>query len=132
VSYWLAGRFGPALDAIERALAVDPLNPVNWNMSGQVRLFQGDVTGSISDLRRGVALGFETPMCHATLALALVVAGEDDEAGAILDGVVSRFPTDPYAHLWRLICYARRGDANRVRWPKSTKGAPTSRRRFTR
>jgi serine/threonine-protein kinase len=115
VSYWLAGRSEPALAAISHALTVDPLNPVNWNMSGLVRLFQGDLAGSIADLRRGSALGFETPMCHATLALALMAADQDEEAGAIFDQARARFPTDAYLGLWRLVWHARRGEVEVVR-----------------
>jgi eukaryotic-like serine/threonine-protein kinase len=115
VSYWMLGQSKPALEAIELALAVDPLNPVNWNMSGLVRLFQGDLEGSIAELRHGAALGDETPMCQATLALALMAAGRDDEAGRVFERVAARFPTDPYVRLWHLVWYARRGETKRVR-----------------
>jgi serine/threonine-protein kinase len=115
VTYWMLGRSAEALAAVGQALAVDPLNPVNWNMSGLARLWHGDLAGSIADLRRGAALGYETPMCHATLGLALLVAGQDDESGLVFERVMSRFPTDPYVQLWRLVWHAHRGEVDRVR-----------------
>ncbi len=115
VSYWVVGRWALAQEAITQALAVDPLNPVNWNMSGQVRLFAGDLAGSIADLHRGVALGSDTPMCHATLALALMLDDRDDEAGVVFADLARRFPDDSYVQLWRLVWYGRTGDADRVR-----------------
>ena len=115
VTYWIVGRGAEAQQAISAALAVDPLNPVNWNMSGLVRWFEGDMDGAIADFRRGVALGTDTPMCHASLALALMVAGNDDEAGAVFDELARRFPLDPYEQLWRLVWYARRGEVESVR-----------------
>ena len=110
-----SGRFEPALESIVQALAVDPLNPVNWNMSGQVRWFAGDIPAAIADFHRGVALGNDTPMCHASLAAALMVDGRDDEAGVIFGDLVRRFPDDPYVHLWRLVWFGRRGDKDAVR-----------------
>jgi TolB-like protein len=115
VTYWVAGQWAPALEAITHALAVDPLNPVNWNMSGQVRWFQGDLEGSIADFHRGVALGTDTPMCHASLAMALMIAGRDDEARPIFENLARRFPDDPYEQLWRMVWYARRGEVETVR-----------------
>ncbi|HET9512660.1 MAG TPA: protein kinase [Gemmatimonadales bacterium] len=115
VSYWLAGRSKAAQDAISHALEVDPLNPVNWNMSGLVRWLAGDLDGSISDFRRGVALGTDTPMCHASLGLALLMAGRDDEAAPVFEDLARRFPDDPYEQLWRLIWFAQRGDVRAVR-----------------
>jgi len=113
--YWMLGRFDTALESITHALAVDPLNPVNWNMSGQVRWFAGDIPAAIADFHRGVALGADTPMCHASLAAALMVDGRDDEAGVVFEDLTRRFPDDPYVQLWRLVWYGRRGDASTVR-----------------
>ena len=115
VTYWVLGRFEPALESIVQALAVDPLNPVNWNMSGLVRWFAGDIPAAIADFHRGVALGNDTPMCHASLAAALMVDGRDDEAGVIFGDLVRRFPDDPYVLLWRLVWFGRRGDKDAVR-----------------
>jgi serine/threonine protein kinase len=115
VTYWVLGRFEPALESIVQALAVDPLNPVNWNMSGLVRWFAGDIPSAIADFHRGVALGNDTPMCHASLAAALMVDGRDDEAGVIFKDLVRRFPDDPYVQLWRLVWSGRRGEAETVR-----------------
>jgi TolB-like protein/lipoprotein NlpI len=115
VSYWVAGRFEPAREAIDRALAVDPINPVNWNMRGLVRWFAGDLDGAIEDFRKGVSLGSDTPMCQASLALALLITGEDLESGRLFDDLARRFPDDPYEQLWRLVRQARQGDAATVR-----------------
>jgi serine/threonine protein kinase/tetratricopeptide (TPR) repeat protein len=113
--YWMLGRFDPALESITQALAVDPLNPVNWNMSGQVRWFAGDLPAAIGDFHRGVALGNDTPMCHCSLAAALMIDGKDDEAGVIFNDLLRRFPDDPYLIIWRLVWLARRGDVESVR-----------------
>lgn len=115
VVYWVAGRFEPAREAIDRALALDPINPVNWNMRGQVRWFAGDLAGAIDDFRKGVSLGSDTPMCQASLALALLIEGHDQESGRLFDDLVRRFPDDPYARLWRLVWQAHVGDAAAVR-----------------
>jgi serine/threonine protein kinase/tetratricopeptide (TPR) repeat protein len=113
--YWMLGRFEPALESITQALAVDPLNPVNWNMSGQVRWFAGDLPAAIGDFHRGVALGNDTPMCHCSLAAALMIDGKDDEAGVIFTDLLRRFPDDAYVHVWRLVWLARKGDVESVR-----------------
>ncbi len=115
VSHWLLGQNGQALEAVTQAVAVDPLNPVNWYMSGLVRWFDGDCTGSIAELERGVALGSDTPMCLATLAMVQLVSGRDAEAVASFGELTRRFPDDPYAQLWGMVWSAKQGLTDRVR-----------------
>ena len=115
VSYWLIGRGTQAQEAINQALAVDPLNPVNWYMSGLVRWFEGDCTGAIAELERGVALGSDTPMCLATLAMVRLASGRETDAAAGFDELTRRFPDDPYAQLWNLVWLAKQGQSDPVR-----------------
>ena len=115
VSYWLIGRGSEAQEAVNQALAVDPLNPVNWYMSGLVRWFEGDCAGAIAELERGVSLGSDTPMCLATLAMVRLATGRDAEAAAGFDELTRRFPDDPYAQLWSLVWLAKQGRPDQVR-----------------
>ncbi len=77
------GDLGPALEDIERALAIRPSEP-NWLEERAVLLHRrGDTRAALADLERVVASGHRCPALYADRALVRIALG--DPEGALAD-----------------------------------------------
>ena len=79
-----AGRFGEAKAAIERAVALDPLNARAHRAAGSIDYAARDYDGAIGHLRRAIALNPEITNAYAYLGMCLMEKGEFEPARAAL------------------------------------------------
>jgi len=77
-----ARRFAEARDAIERALALDPLNPRTHRAAGIIAFVSRDYDRAIERLRRALALNPGITNANAFLAFSLMKKGQINEARA--------------------------------------------------
>ena len=75
-----AGRFGEAKAAVERAVALDPLNPRAHRAAGSIDYSARDFDGAIGHLRRAIALNPDISNAYFYLGACLMEKG--DVAGA--------------------------------------------------
>ncbi|GAA4721083.1 TIR domain-containing protein [Sphingomonas lutea] len=78
-------RFAEARDAIERALALDPLNPRTWRAAGSIAFASGRAQEAISRFDKALALNPAMSNAHALKGYALIRLGRLPEARAALD-----------------------------------------------
>lgn len=81
-----ARRFAEARDAIERALALDPLNPRTHRAAGTIAFASRDYDRAIEHYRRALALNPGMTNASAFLACALMEKGQINEARAAAEG----------------------------------------------
>ena len=79
-----ARRFGEAKAAIERAVALDPLNPRAHRAAGSIDYSARDYDGAIAHLRRAIALNPDITNAYAVLGASLMEKGEIEPARAAL------------------------------------------------
>jgi tetratricopeptide (TPR) repeat protein len=77
-------RFAEAKAAIERAVALDPLNPRSHRAAGTISYAARDYDDAIGHLRRALELNPEMTNANATLGNALMEKGQLKEARAAL------------------------------------------------
>ena len=77
-----ARRFAEARDAIERALALDPLNPRTHRAAGIIAFVSRDYDRAIERFRRALALNPGMTNANAFLAFSLMEKGQINEARA--------------------------------------------------
>jgi adenylate cyclase len=90
-----SGRAGEAVDAVDRALALGPHTPYNWNMhvvAAIARYMSGDYEGSHSHARRVCDLMPDWPRGHGYAVAALAQLGRIDEARAEGKRIRERWP----------------------------------------
>jgi cytochrome c-type biogenesis protein CcmH/NrfG len=79
-----AGDFGTAAITLERALRIEPSNPLLWIELGQVRLGEGNAGQADSMGRKALALATGDPRAQSSawrlIAEALRVRGRNQEA----------------------------------------------------
>ena len=75
-------NFAIAGPAIERAVALDPLNPALAKTQGRIRFASGDYPGAIDAARRALELNPDLGGAHGDIANALLLSGKLDEAAA--------------------------------------------------
>ncbi|GLR47086.1 TIR domain-containing protein [Sphingomonas astaxanthinifaciens] len=75
-------NFAIAGPAIERAVALDPLNPALAKTQGRIRFASGDYVGAIAAARRALELNPDLGGAHGDIANALLLSGQLDEAAA--------------------------------------------------
>jgi TolB-like protein len=80
-----ARRFAEARTAIERALALDPLNPRTWRAAGSIDLASGRPNQAIQRYDRALALNPKMSNAHALKGYALIQLKRWAEARASLD-----------------------------------------------
>lgn len=80
-----ARRFDEARDSIERALALDPLNPRTWRAAGAVDFASGRPREALARYDRALALNPAMSNAHAMRGYALIQLGKWAEARASLD-----------------------------------------------
>ena len=74
-----AERYGEAVQALDRAIALDPGRPEAWTERGGARFLEGRYEGAVADLRRSLALR-EDAYARDLLASSLHLAGRELEA----------------------------------------------------
>ena len=79
-----AGKYGPAEETIERALRIEPDNPLLWVELGQVWMTEGDAVQADGTSRRALALAAGDRQVQATawrlIAESLRARGRNQEA----------------------------------------------------
>ncbi len=79
-----AGAFAPAAASIERALRIEPQNPLLWIELGQIRLSENNPSQADAMGRKALALGTGDPQAQAAawrlVAESLRVRGRNQEA----------------------------------------------------
>ena len=78
------GRFGPAQDAIDTALRLDPLNPLIHRNAGLVLSAARRFGDAIAPLRRSLVLNPKISTSNAQIGLALLALGRLDESRAAI------------------------------------------------
>lgn len=79
-----ARRFAEAKSAIERSVALDPLNPRSHRAAGVIAFASRDYSGAVAHLRRALELNPAISNAHASLGLALMEQGKMADARAAL------------------------------------------------
>jgi TolB-like protein len=115
VGYALAGRFELGRAAAAPVTEIDPLFPIGWNMVAICGLFGGNLEEGLMAARRGADVEVDGTICRTFLALGLMIAGKDAEAGRLLEDADRRIPGDNFIKLPRLVWRARRGEIRDVK-----------------
>ena len=79
-----ARRSAEARDAIERAVALDPLNPRTHRAAGMIGVATRDYDGAVGHFRRALELNPAMSNARAFLGICLIQSGKLDEARAAL------------------------------------------------
>ena len=101
-----ARRFAEARDAIERALALDPLNPRTHRAAGTIAYASRRYPDAVAQYRRALELNPTMSNAYAFLALSLLELGRVDEARA----AAARETRPMFGHTARAIIEYRAGD----------------------
>lgn len=103
----MAGRYKPAIEAFDFALAANPKAPETLNARAIARLGLGDLAGANADWRRQLEL-LPAGQAAARACVALRLA---DYAAALpeLEKAIAREPNAPYWELYRQTALARLG-----------------------
>lgn len=80
-----ARRFAQARDAIERALALDPLNPRTWRAAGSIALASGQPRQAVERYDKALALNPSMSNAHAMKGYALIGLKRWSEAKEALE-----------------------------------------------
>jgi TolB-like protein/Flp pilus assembly protein TadD len=75
-------QFDDAIPAIERATALDPLNPSVFKTAGLIRFVQGDYTAAIAAARHALAINPQRATLHGDIGNALLMQDRIDAAEA--------------------------------------------------
>jgi tetratricopeptide (TPR) repeat protein len=93
-------------EAVDRALALDPENPIALEARASFRAgLQGDVSGAYEDLRTAVAIAPGSSSLWNSLGLIQSERGADREAEAALKRAIELDPEDPVGHANLAIVY---------------------------
>ena len=100
-----------ALAAAERMVRMHHPDAV-WaaNLIGHIKLRQGDAPGAVEAFRTALTLKPDFVVAATNLGVALVAAGQLDEAGKVFDGLAATDSGDPYLALDRSKLAQARGD----------------------
>ncbi len=90
-------RYDDAVAAYDHVVKHEPRDFESWNNLGNARTGAGDLSGSVTALRRAVTLEPMAPPTRLNLAAALVADGQVDEAESILRQAARDFPADAQA-----------------------------------
>ena len=113
--YCLAGRTVEARRCALQAIEIDPLSAINAVMLGITWWWEGDFDQGVAVLREGAAVAPENGVCQGYLALVLLSAGRPDEAALAFEALASRFATELFATIFRLVWLAHQGREATVR-----------------
>jgi tetratricopeptide (TPR) repeat protein len=93
-----ASRLPPGREAALREMRKESRDPIRWLVLGDRRLEARDPAGALAAYRRGQALGAPPEPAAIGLSSALLDLGRLDEAAAILDEALPRFPGNASLH----------------------------------
>jgi tetratricopeptide (TPR) repeat protein len=93
INSFQAGNFSAAVRAYDRAIELDPMNPVVFDLKGYSLLREGKVPEAIAALRRSVDIDHNYIWGHYNLALAYWAAGDRSNAVAEVKQVLQIDPS---------------------------------------
>lgn len=93
VNSFQAGNFSEAVRAYDRAIELDPMNPVVFDLRGYSLLREGRVQEAVAALKRSAEIEPEYIWGHYNLALAYWAAGDRSNAVAEVRTVLQLDPT---------------------------------------
>jgi serine/threonine-protein kinase len=96
ICYIGAGHFERGRAAAERLMAVDPLSPLAWLLTGIVHWWTGHVRDGLPSLARAVELDPGNLIAHWTLGYALALAGDLSGATREAELLDAQAPELPY------------------------------------
>jgi tetratricopeptide (TPR) repeat protein len=122
--YWLAnvlvegGRHEEAIAVVNRVVEVDPLTPMSHQMVGYANGVRGRHAISVAALRKAFELAAGQPMMTWAYAQSLAMAGQDEAALAVVDGMSAAALASPQGWAATLLAQMLRGevDALRAAW----------------
>jgi tetratricopeptide (TPR) repeat protein len=99
-------RHGQAIEAINKAIALSPYNPVFFALLAAAQFDCRRWREALDAAQRGLAIDPENARCINLRAMALVKLGRRGEAGAAIDSALVRDPEDAMTHAnqgWTLL-----------------------------
>ncbi|RCK45344.1 M48 family metalloprotease [Thalassospira profundimaris] len=113
IAYYRNSELDPALEIIEKLIAVEPSNPYFEELKGQVLLEFGRANDAIAPLEKSVELSNGAPLIRLLLAHAMIETGDNaflEPAKTTLMGVLSRERGNASAWRFRAIVESRLGN----------------------
>jgi len=104
------GRYYEAKKSYDRALIMEPMNPILLNKIGQVLLKQSKFDSAVVILKKAHRLARDSTSITEALALAHIYKDEYEKALSWADSLASKDAHSPGASLIRLTIAARQGD----------------------
>lgn len=98
-AFSMAGSHGEALDAVDRALLLNPTDPMALDTLGMICIRAQAHEKAAASFRRAVALAPYNAHCRFNLATALVGLGDLDAAEAEFEECIALDPTYCHPHL---------------------------------
>ena len=112
---WYVGQNSVSEALFDRLLAIDPLTPINYLMSGFFYLGSTEHRAKGLDyIRKAWEMGLELPWARFWIAYALAVNGRTDEAIQELEDALEDGLPDPTAPMARFFLGALRGDSRQA------------------
>lgn len=113
IAYYRNSELDPALEIIDKLIAVEPSNPYFEELKGQVLLEFGRANDAIAPLEKSVELSNGAPLIRLLLAHAMIETGDNaflEPAKTTLMGVLSRERGNASAWRFRAIVESRLGN----------------------
>jgi Flp pilus assembly protein TadD/O-antigen ligase len=92
-----AGRLAEAQSATEQALALNPRSPETWSNLAKLRYLQGDGSGALDDLQKGLAQAGPSALLYLNLGVIHLNRGERASARAALEQCLKLQPDEAQA-----------------------------------
>ena len=108
---FFSGRNADAEADVREALRSDGNNDIAHDLLGRIRFARGEFLGAIAAYRDALTINPHYVWCLNDLAWALMVTGEETEAEATLERVLSLSPTDEGGHCGRAAFMHVRGES---------------------
>lgn len=104
------GRNEEAMAIVTRLAEIDPLTPMGHQMVGYANGVRGRHAAGVAALRKAAELAAGQPMMTWAYAQALAMAGQPDEALAVIDGMSAAALATPQGTAARLLAHMLRGE----------------------
>lgn len=108
-------QYAEAMDAFNRALAIDGDNPIAYVGRARARLEQGDPEGALEDAMIAAELVHQLPRAHYIIGRSLVTLGRPQEAREALELCVRQAPGMTVAHRALAGVYRELGQIEKAR-----------------
>ncbi len=109
------GRHDEALVLVNRVAEVDPLTPMSHQMVGYCNGVRGRHAIALAALRKAADLSAGQPMMTWAYAQELAMAGQDDEAQAVIAGMTPAALATPQGWAATLLAHMLRGEVEALR-----------------